>query len=59
MKRHFQNKDTVISSLISRNEYYANQAYVLLRIPLEVIAILTSFISGKNLSNHQAEELKD
>lgn len=31
----FQNENAVVSSLITRDEYYARQTYVLLRIPLE------------------------
>ena len=56
----FQNKDTVVSSLISRNEYYANQSIRFVEDTFggSLPKFLTSFISGKKLSNHQAEELK-
>ena len=56
----FQNKDTVVSSLISRNEYYANQSIRFVEDTFggSLPKFLTAFISGKKLSKHQAEELK-
>ena len=56
----FQNENAVVSSLITKDEYYAN---LCLRFVEDTFGgslpkFLTSFISGKKLSNHQAEELK-
>ena len=56
----FQNKNAVVSSLITRDEYYANQSIRFVEDTFggSLPKFLTSFISGKKLSNHQAEELK-
>jgi len=56
----FQNENAVVSSLISKDEYYANQSIRFVEDTFggSLPKFLTSFISGKKLSNHQAEELK-
>jgi BlaI family penicillinase repressor len=56
----FQNENAVVSSLITRDEYYANQSIRFVEDTFggSLPKFLTSFISRKKLSNHQAEELK-
>ena len=56
----FQNENAVVSSLISKDEYYANQSIRFVEDTFggSLPKFLTSFISGKKLSNNQAEELK-
>lgn len=56
----FQNENAVVSSLITRDEYYAKQSIRFVEDTFggSLPKFLTSFISGKKLSNHQAEELK-
>ena len=56
----FQNENAVVSSLISKDEYYTNQSIRFVEDTFggSLPKFLTSFISGKKLSNHQAEELK-
>ena len=56
----FKNKDTVVSSVITKDEYYAKQSVHFVEDTFggSLPKFLTSFISGKKLSNHQAEELK-
>jgi len=56
----FQNKNAVVSSLITKDEYYAKQSIRFVEDTFggSLPKFLTSFISGKKLSNNQAEELK-
>ncbi len=56
----FQNENAVVSSLISKDEYYAKQSIRFVEDTFggSLPKFLTAFISGKKLSNHQAEELK-
>lgn len=56
----FQNKDAVVSSVITKDEYYAKQSVRFVEDTFggSLPKFLTSFISGKKLSEHQAEELK-
>ena len=56
----FQNENAVVSSLISNDEYYAKQSIRFVEDTFggSLPKFLTAFISGKKLSNHQAEELK-
>jgi predicted transcriptional regulator len=56
----FQNENAVVSSLITKDEYYAKQSirFVENTFGGSLPKFLTAFISGKKLSNHQAEELK-
>ena len=56
----FQNENAVVTSLISKDEYYAKQSIRFVEDTFggSLPKFLTSFISGKKLSNHQAEELK-
>ena len=56
----FQNENTVVSSQISKDEYYAKQSIRFVEDTFggSLPKFLTSFISGKKISNHQAEELK-
>lgn len=56
----FQNENAVVSSLITRDGYYAKQS---LRFVEDTFGgslpkFLTAFIGGRKLSKHQAEELK-
>jgi len=56
----FQNKNAVVSSLISKDEYYAKQSVRFVEDAFggSLPKFLTAFINGRKLSNHQAEELK-
>ena len=56
----FQNENALVSSLITREEYYANQSIRFVEDTFggSLPKFLTAFISGKKLSKHQAEELK-
>lgn len=56
----FQNENTVVTSIITREEYYANQSIRFIEDTFggSLPKFLTAFIGGKKLSNHQAEELK-
>ena len=56
----FQNENAVVSSLITRDEYYAKQSIRFVEDTFggSLPKFLTAFISGKKLSKHQAEELK-
>lgn len=59
-KHIFQNKNTVVSSLISKDEYYSKQSIRFVEDTFggSLPKFLTSFIGGKKLNKHQAEELK-
>lgn len=56
----FQNENAVVSSLISKDGYYSKQSIHFVEDTFNgsLPKFLTAFISGKKLSNHQAEELK-
>ncbi|NLY42416.1 MAG: BlaI/MecI/CopY family transcriptional regulator [Clostridiaceae bacterium] len=56
----FQNKDAVVSSKITREQYYARQSIRFVEDTFggSLPKFLTAFISGRKLSRHQAEELK-
>jgi len=56
----FRNENAVVSSLISKDEYYANQSIRFVEDTFggSLPKFLTAFISGKKISKHQAEELK-
>lgn len=56
----FQNENAVVSSLITKDEYYAKQSIRFVEDTFggSLPKFLTAFISGKKLSKHQAEELK-
>ena len=56
----FKNENAVVTSLISRDEYYAKQSiwFVDDTFGGSLPKFLTAFISGKRLSRQQAEELK-
>ncbi len=56
----FQNENAVVSSLITRDEYYSKQSIRFVEDTFggSLPKFLTAFISGKKLSKHQAEELK-
>jgi predicted transcriptional regulator len=56
----FQNENTIVSSQISKDEYYAKQSIRFVEDTFggSLPKFLTAFISGKKLSNNQAEELK-
>ncbi|MFA5675023.1 MAG: BlaI/MecI/CopY family transcriptional regulator [Christensenellales bacterium] len=56
----FRNENAVVSSQITKYEYYSNQSIRFVEDTFggSLPKFLTSFISGKKLNNHQAEELK-
>ncbi|MNJ62096.1 Penicillinase repressor [compost metagenome] len=56
----FQNDDAVVSSLITKDEYYANQSVRFVEDTYggSLPKFLTAFMGGKKISNRQAEELK-
>ncbi len=56
----FQNENAVVSSLFTKDEYYANQSIRFVEDTFggSLPKFLTAFIGGKKLSRHQAEELK-
>jgi len=56
----FQNENTIVSSLIKKDEFYIKQSrrFVEDTFGGSLPKFLTAFIGGKKLSNHQAEELK-
>ena len=56
----FQNQNAVVTSLINKNEFDASQSrrFVEDTFGGSLPKFLTAFISGKKLSNRQAEELK-
>ena len=56
----FQNENAVVTSLISKDEYYAKQSIRFVEDTFggSLPKFLTAFISGRKLSKHQAEELK-
>ncbi len=56
----FQNENAVVSSLITKDEYYAKQSIRFVEDTFggSLPKFLTSFIGTKKLSKHQAEELK-
>ncbi len=56
----FQNEKTIVSSIITRDEYYAKQSIRFVEDTFggSLPKFLTAFINGKKLSKHQAEELK-
>jgi predicted transcriptional regulator len=57
----FQNENAVVSSIITKDEYHAKQSICFIEDTFggSLPKFLTAFISGKKLSNHQAEELKN
>ena len=56
----FRNENAVVSSLITKDEYYARQSIRFVEDTFggSLPKFLTAFISGKKLSKYQAEELK-
>ncbi|WMJ77492.1 MULTISPECIES: BlaI/MecI/CopY family transcriptional regulator [unclassified Sedimentibacter] len=56
----FLNENAVVTSIITKEEYYSNQSkrFVEDTFGGSLPKFLTAFIGGKKLSNHQAEELK-
>ena len=56
----FQNENAVVSSLITRDEYYAKQSIRFVEDTFggSLPKFLTAFIGAKSLNKHQAEELK-
>lgn len=56
----FQNENAVVSSRITKDEYYAKQSIRFVEDTFggSLPKFITAFISGKKLSKHQAEELK-
>ncbi|KQN97819.1 BlaI/MecI/CopY family transcriptional regulator [Paenibacillus sp. Leaf72] len=55
-----QNENSVVSSLITRDEYYANQSQRFVEDTYggSLPKFLTAFMGGRKLNNRQAEELK-
>jgi BlaI family penicillinase repressor len=56
----FKNENAVVSSLITKNEYYAKQSILFVEDTFggSLPRFLTAFIGEKKLSKKQAEELK-
>ncbi|MDD4680666.1 MAG: BlaI/MecI/CopY family transcriptional regulator [Clostridia bacterium] len=56
----FQNENAVVSSQITKDEYYAKQSIRFVEDTFggSLPKFLTAFIGAKKLSRHQAEELK-
>lgn len=56
----FKNENTVVSSLVTKDEYYANQSIRFVEDTFggSLPKFLTAFMGGKKLSRNQAEELK-
>lgn len=56
----FQNKNAIVSSLVTKDEYHARQSILFVEDTFggSLPKFLTAFISSKRLSKHQAEELK-
>jgi len=59
-KGFFQNVNSVVSSLITKDEYYSRQSVRFVEDTFggSLPKFLTAFIGGRKLSKHQAEELK-
>lgn len=59
-KGFFQNENAVVSSLVTKDEYYSRQSIRFVEDTFggSLPKFLTAFISGRKLSKHQAEELK-
>ncbi len=56
----FKNENAVVSSLITKDEYYSKQSIRFVEDTFggSLPKFLTAFISAKKLSKHQADELK-
>ena len=56
----FRNENAVVSSLLTKDEYYARQSIRFVEDTFggSLPRFLTAFINGKKLGKHQAEELK-
>lgn len=56
----FQNENAIVSSLITKDKYYAKQSIRFVEDTFggSLPKFLTAFIGTKKLSKHQAEELK-
>lgn len=56
----FQNIDAVVTSLVTRDEYYSKQSIHFVEDTFggSLPKFLTAFINDKKLSNQEAEELK-
>lgn len=56
----FQNENSIVSSLITKDGYYAKQSVRFVEDTFggSLPKFLTAFIGGRKLSKHQAEELK-
>ncbi|MEW9125253.1 MAG: BlaI/MecI/CopY family transcriptional regulator, partial [Thermotaleaceae bacterium] len=56
----FQNENPVVSSLITKEAYYAKQSIYFVEDTFggSLPRFLTAFMGGRKLSKHQAEELK-
>lgn len=57
----FQNKDAMVTSLVTRDEYYSKQSINFVEDTFggSLPKFLTAFISDKKLSNQEAEDLKN
>lgn len=56
----FQNENAVVTSLITKDDYYAKQSIRFVEDTFggSLPKFLTAFVGAKKLSKHQAEELK-
>lgn len=59
-KGNFQNENAVVSSRITKDEYYANQSIRFVEDTFggSLPKFLTAFIGIRSINKHQAEELK-
>lgn len=59
-KNIFQNRDAVVTSVISQDEYYANQSVRFVEDTFRgsLPGFLAAFVRGRKISRHQVEELK-
>ena len=59
-KNIFQNKDTIVSSIIHKDEYYSKQSVGFVEDTFggSLPKFLTSFISSRKINRQEAEELK-
>ncbi|WAA12651.1 BlaI/MecI/CopY family transcriptional regulator [Fervidibacillus halotolerans] len=56
----FKNEEAIVSSLMTRDEYYANESIRFVEDTFggSLPKFLTAFVSGRKISKKQAEELK-
>lgn len=59
-KNIFQNKDTIVTSKISRDEFYGRQSQLYVEETFGSLpGFLTAFFQGRKLSRQEADELRN